>query len=161
MPSVRGFFAVGQFAVRKNVTFGQVSFGQIRLVRFGQVFFSHGKLSYGEKSQSRCQDELLVFPLVQGCPDTMRKGNIWQGACEGLQAKHRVCCMYIYIVPGIEIVPNVSFSVAAPFQIHIYIDCIYHGTIYSINRSYMNHSAEFQKTYDYTYSRVGVLHLVY
>ena len=35
--NVRGFFAVGQFAVRK-------------IVRLGRFFFSYGELSYGEKS---------------------------------------------------------------------------------------------------------------
>ena len=43
---VCGFFAVGQFAVRKK----KVSFGKIRLVRFSSVtFFFYGELSYGEK----------------------------------------------------------------------------------------------------------------
>ena len=45
---VRRFFVVGQFAVRKNVSFGWVRLGQIRL---GSVrFFFYGELSYGEKS---------------------------------------------------------------------------------------------------------------
>ena len=38
---VLGFFAVGLFGVRKNI-----SFGLIRLVKFG--FFSYIELSYGE-----------------------------------------------------------------------------------------------------------------
>ena len=57
-PRVRGFFVVGQFAVRKKGQFrlGQVKLGLVRLGQLGQVrlgFFFNGELSYGEKSQSR------------------------------------------------------------------------------------------------------------
>ena len=59
-----GHLAVGQFAVRKNVSFGQVRLSQAKLgqvrsnnVRLGQVFFSFFTTNcpYGKKSQSHIQ----------------------------------------------------------------------------------------------------------
>ena len=44
---VRGFFAVGHFAVKKKVSFGQIRLGKFRL---GSVRFSfYGKLYHGKK----------------------------------------------------------------------------------------------------------------
>ena len=51
--TVRGFFAVGHFAIKKNVSFGQVK--NLRWVKLGQVwffYFFYAELSHCEKSQS-------------------------------------------------------------------------------------------------------------
>ena len=65
---VCGFFAVGQFAVRKNVSFGKVWSNQVRL---GFFIFSYGELSHdekshGEKSQSQQINKKSIFISTYG-----------------------------------------------------------------------------------------------
>ena len=111
--NVRGFFAVGQFSVRKNINFVQIRFDQVRLgqiklgqVRFFYIFVSYGELSYGEKSQSPVKPKHLNFKHELQSRDTTIP-SIHKCMCRGRY-------LYQYIYNG-SFLTNVSLKCILKF----------------------------------------------